>query len=123
MGDPLPYVQSSRSEWSDVAAGTSKVLLEPDEHRPVAIAITGPCPRCGHDSAHVEPLVLYTNLTDRLKGGATDVLRRALESIGADSKERDVDVICGCSAAHEGAPEQVRGCGASWVLHVEWDPE
>ncbi|GGC90190.1 hypothetical protein GCM10011512_16400 [Tersicoccus solisilvae] len=115
-----PYEVSNSVAWNKDAAKSSLVELEPNENDPAAIVVTGPCPRCHHDSAHVEPLLLFSNLGERARSSGSDLLLQALGRVAAKNSERDVEVICACGVAHPSTPDARRGCGASWVLHVSW---
>ncbi|MGW8763068.1 hypothetical protein ACWGN5_11285 [Streptomyces sp. NPDC055815] len=110
----LLYRVESDPEWGTVAAGTARVSLHPDETAPEVIVVSGPCPRCGHETVHAEPLVSYANAL-----GGSGLLSRLLLRRAAETGAREVEVICACPATHPEAGEQ-KGCGASWVLHVEW---
>ena len=113
---PLGYAEVSETGWNTDAAATASVSLQPDLRSPTSIVVTGICPRCSHDVLFTEPLVTYRGM----EGGADNAFANALAM--AASKARDVEVICTCGHDHPGRAEDVRGCGASWVLHVEWDP-
>ncbi|WP_298462587.1 hypothetical protein [uncultured Cellulomonas sp.] len=117
---PEPYAVGNDPRWNERAAQSATVDLDPDEDDPMAIIVTGPCPRCTHESAHVEPLLLYSNLQDRLRSPGSDVLRLALEKAAGVSRRREVEVICACGTPHPSTPQGARGCGASWVLDVSW---
>ncbi|MBP2585483.1 hypothetical protein J3A78_005961 [Streptomyces sp. PvR006] len=108
------YRVESDLEWNTVAAGTARVSLHPDETAPEVIVVSGPCPRCRHETVHAEPLVSYANALDR-----SSLLARLLRRRAAEAGSREVEVICACSATHPEAGERT-GCGASWVLRVEW---
>ncbi|MDV9188688.1 hypothetical protein R6L23_10750 [Streptomyces sp. SR27] len=110
----LLYREESDPAWNPVAAGTARVGLHPDETAPEVIVVSGPCPRCRHETVHAEPLVAYADALTRTGLLARLLLRRATEA-----GSREVEVICACSAVHPEAGEH-KGCGASWVLHVEW---
>ncbi|MFE2013491.1 hypothetical protein [Streptomyces sp. NPDC059491] len=100
--------------WNIVAAGTAHVTLHPDDRSPEVIVVSGPCPRCTHATVHTEPLVSYAGAL-----GASGVLSRLLHRRAVEAGSREVEVICACLTTHPEAGEQ-KGCGASWVLHVEW---
>ncbi|MFJ5032718.1 hypothetical protein ACIQB5_32580 [Streptomyces sp. NPDC088560] len=110
----LPYRVESEPAWNTVAAGTARVSLHPDEAAPEVVVVSGPCPRCRHETVHSEPLVAYANALAR-----SSLLARLLYQRAAEPGSREVEVICGCPTSHPEAAEQT-GCGASWVLHVEW---
>ncbi|MCB8905857.1 MULTISPECIES: hypothetical protein [unclassified Streptomyces] len=108
------YRVESDPDWNTVAAGTARVSLHPDETAPEVVVVSGPCPRCRHETVHSEPLVSYANALDR-----SSLLARLLRRRAAEAGSREVEVICACSATHPEAGEHT-GCGASWVLRVEW---
>ncbi|MFF7777237.1 hypothetical protein ACFZCG_22765 [Streptomyces tanashiensis] len=110
----LLYRAESDPDWNTVAAGTARVTLHPDESAPEVIIVSGPCPRCHHETVHTEPLITYANARDGSGLLARLLLRRAVAS-----GSRDVEAICACTTTHPEAGER-SGCGASWVLHVEW---
>ncbi|MEN2424017.1 hypothetical protein AABB02_38680 [Streptomyces rimosus] len=110
----MPYRVESDPDWNTVAAGTARVSLHPDEAAPEVIVISGPCPRCRHETVHSEPLIAYANALSR-----TSLLARVLRHRAAEPGSREVEVICGCLTSHSETGEH-KGCGASWVLHVEW---
>lgn len=114
--DPLGYAEISDVTWNRDAARTAQVALRPDMRRPTAIVVSGPCPRCAHDMVFDEPLFAFYGLDD----GAGDALIAALAP--AAPTVRDVVVICTCAHHHPGQAPDIRGCGASWVLHVDWTP-
>jgi hypothetical protein len=119
--ESLAYVPASDEEWNVVAASTATVELHPNEDEPVAIIVSGPCPRCGHSTAFVEPVVLYSSLQrDGVNPEANRVLTEALQRASQAVRERNVEIICACGFGHAGAPQDRKGCGASWVLHVAW---
>ncbi|MEU7963545.1 hypothetical protein AB0D09_08780 [Streptomyces sp. NPDC049097] len=110
----LPYRAESDPNWNTVAASTARVGLHPDEAAPEIIVVTGPCPRCLHETVHSEPLVAYANALAR-----SSLLARLLHHRAVEPGSRELEVICGCPTAHPEAGA-IKGCGASWVLHVEW---
>ena len=115
------YMPASREEWNVLAAKTARVELEPNEDEPVAIIATGPCPRCHHETAFVEPIVAYGYFQqERGNSEAGRLLANAFRRAGAAVRDRNVEIICGCGIAHPETPVDKRGCGASWVLHVAW---
>ncbi|WP_432097336.1 hypothetical protein [Streptomyces sp. bgisy100] len=115
----LPYRETSDPEWNQVAAGTAAVSLHPDELTPEVIVVSGPCPRCGHPSVFSERLVAYSSAIMSGGGLRRGLLARALHRATAQQGARQVEVICGCRTDHDETGER-KGCGASWVLHVEW---
>ncbi|MFF3762560.1 hypothetical protein ACFYYR_00460 [Streptomyces sp. NPDC001922] len=118
-GQELPYRETSDPEWNRVAAGTAAVSLHPDERTPEVIVVSGPCPRCGHPSVFSERLVAYSSAIMSGGGLRRGLLSRALYRATAQQGARQVEVICGCRTDHDETGER-KGCGASWVLHVEW---
>ncbi|MET8852414.1 hypothetical protein [Amycolatopsis sp. NPDC004625] len=121
-GDDVAYADENRAEWNELAAATATVRVEPDEAEPSVILISMRCPRCSHQTAHVEPVVSYRSLDDVDDAGLapSSILRDALRRAGADQRARDVLMPCGCGRAHPGRPDGRPGCGATWSLHVEW---
>jgi hypothetical protein len=118
----VEYAEVSSTEWDAAMAADAAVRVEPDETAPEVILITGTCPRCGHGTAHVEPLVTFRSLDDEddIVPGVAEMLRDAARRAGAGLRERDVRMPCGCGVPHPGAPDGAAGCGARWSLHVEW---
>jgi hypothetical protein len=125
MVDEIEYRTGSHLDWNLLASQTATVELRPSENEPTAIVVTGSCPRCGHASAHIEPIVVWSQVNPHMPvdSARAMALRSALNRVGARSKNRNVEVICGCGSHHPGAPDGKQGCGASWVLHVEWGSE
>ncbi|GGV22083.1 hypothetical protein GCM10010260_72870 [Streptomyces filipinensis] len=114
---PVPYRAESDPAWNTVAAGTAHVILHPAEKSPEVIVVSGPCPRCTHETVHTEPLVSYAGAL-----GTSGLLGRLLHRRAVEAGSREVEVICACRATHPEAGEH-QGCGASWVLHVEWSDQ
>lgn len=73
----------------------------------VSAQVWGTCPRCTH-SLDVQMTLSAPLIT---RGGGWS-------SIGRKGQEipDQVDVGCGCGIAHNGAPENVTGCGVSFRL-------
>lgn len=114
----LPYEARSSVDWNRIAAETAAVRLIPDERYPEQIAVTGPCPRCGHETDWAEQLIVYTNLRAQ-PGRRLGVLGSLMRHAPAQQTSRDVEIICDCHVAHAGSDDE-SGCGASWVLTVAW---
>ncbi|WP_258950453.1 hypothetical protein [Lentzea californiensis] len=121
-GDDVAYAEEHRAEWNEMAAAIATVRVEPDEAEPSVILVTMRCPRCSHQTAHVEPVVSYRTLdgVDDTGLASTSVLRDALRRAGADQRVREVLVPCGCGRPHPDRPDGRSGCGATWSLRVEW---
>jgi hypothetical protein len=113
MADDVSYEESSSEDWNSRAAQTARVTLRPSERAPDEIEVSGPCPRCGHETMYIEPLVLVSGSAP----GADADLAEIAKAVVREQRKRDVTVLCDCGLAH--APDQ-RGCGAAWSLHVEW---
>lgn len=113
---PLGYAEVSEAGWNTDAAATASVSLQPDLRSPNSIVVTGICPRCSHEVLFTEPLVTYYGIDDEVGDPIASAAAMAAPTA------RDIEVICTCSHDHPGRAGDVRGCGASWVLHVEWDP-
>lgn len=110
------YREESEESWNAEAARTASVSLQPNEQKPTVIVVTGPCPRCAHDVYFTEPLITYwgMNLPQ------DDLIAQALAETIGEPTARILEIVCSCGEPHAGAPENTRGCGASWVLTVEW---
>lgn len=121
MPKKLKYQVGSDTEWNVTAAGTASVEVRPSEKNPEEIIVTGPCPRCSDLTMHIEPVIVFSGLVGDPGAPARDAIREAMIRAAAKVRERDVEVICACGTIHDGAPDGRAGCGASWVLHVEWD--
>jgi hypothetical protein len=119
----IPYREESDPVWNEEAVRTSAVEVLPDEKRPVRIVITGPCPRCHHDSRHVEPVIIVRGVDDALPDDASREIQAALDRAGVSVRDCDVEVLCACGVAHPGTPEGESGCGGSWSLTVSWGSE
>jgi hypothetical protein len=109
----LDYDELTDPGWDLKAAETSGVVLEPDEVRPDAIRVIGPCPRCSHEVHHTSPLVLIGGGLP----GADRALREELLQAARDRRAHDLSIICSCSEEHRLGK---KGCGAMWSLHVAW---
>lgn len=77
----------------------------------VSAQVWGPCPRCGH-TLNVQQMINVPVVETRGRGWL-DALRRRHADTGVPGT---VDVGCECHEHHPGAPELVRGCGASFRL-------
>lgn len=95
---------------------------------PCLIRLEGPCPRCGHSTSHVEPLVLVHGIRDARPEEQERLARQAAEAIHDAGLElphgrqrRDPTLICACGVPHPDSPADRHGCGASWRLHLEWE--
>jgi hypothetical protein len=111
--DELDYDELTDPGWDLKAAETCGIVLEPDEVRPDAITVTGPCPRCSHEVRYTSPLVLIGGGLP----GADRALREELLKAARDQRAHDLSVICSCSEEHRSGK---KGCGAMWSLHVTW---
>jgi hypothetical protein len=121
MVEPVPvrYEELSSAAYNEGAAKTSRVTLIPDERKPEAIVIEGPCPRCSHPTLFTEPLVAYLDVgSDPFIDQAFD---EALKKVAGEFRERHVVVLCNCNGWHSDQPSSKRGCGASWTLTVAWN--
>lgn len=112
-GSALEWRREAREEWNEQAASTSRVTLLPDEKAPTRIRVEGPCPACGHETAHGEPLRLLS-VSDAVPA-VTRALRRPERRSHAT-----FEVLCDCGTEHDDAPEGGIGCGRSWTLTVRW---
>ncbi|MFC4561041.1 hypothetical protein ACFO4E_04140 [Nocardiopsis mangrovi] len=119
--EPLPY-QVSRSEiYNETAARTARITIVPDEQDPEVIIIESSCPCCTHYTYFREPVVVYRDMD--FFPTMNSLFDKALRRAARDITSRDVEVICDCSWSHPGTPELKTGCGASWVLHIDWGSE
>ncbi|MEW2390667.1 hypothetical protein AB0933_20150 [Streptomyces venezuelae] len=114
----LPYRVVSEPEWNAAAAATASVGVHPSEELAEVVVVSGPCPRCEHPTVFSERLVAYSDMLGA-GSGRRGLLARALRRAAARGGRRDIEVICSCGGAHPDAGEE-SGCGASWVLTVEW---
>ena len=112
-----PYHELVGYSWTEKAYG----MLEREQLHGEAISregivrsrVWGPCPRCGHalDDRQTHTAVPSIMGTERRTRGWPGWGRETQEE--ADSPF-EVDVSCGCSDAHSGAPPGKTGCGVSF---------
>jgi hypothetical protein len=94
MADEQKYQRGEPDEWrSSVAALKVREIPGAGGHR--AFEIAGPCPRCQHS----------------IRKDVSYVFGPAL-ALSGQRESVTVRVVCNCTAAHEGAPAGVAGCGA-----------
>jgi hypothetical protein len=118
----VPYAVAADVAWNEAAARTAQVELRPDEDDPLEIVVIGPCPRCGHESLHLEPLLAFRGAEDEAPFSPEQAreLNATLARLGRPLHQRNVEAICGCSTPHPETPPDRLGCGASWTLTVSW---
>lgn len=69
--------------------------------------VTGPCPRCDHHLVDRRALLALTGMSGT-RGGSGGAPERFI-----------LDITCGCGTTHQGAPEGVTGCGASFRIEMD----
>jgi hypothetical protein len=74
----------------------------------VSVQVWGTCPRCLHNSLDVQRTL--TALVPVTRGGWSSIGRKDAEIPAS------VEVDCDCGLSHDGAPQHVTGCGATFSL-------
>jgi len=86
--------------------------------------LSGPCPRCREQMEHWEPLFLARAFrgVDRVTAAREAMLglKRA-DILPTGSQHRDVPMVCACATEHPGAPDSRSGCGAHWIVTIDFD--
>ena len=108
----VPYQVSTAYRWTErafrlIESGGMRAGVVVGEGV-VTATVGGPCPRCGHQ------------FVDRQVGQAVAPVRggHAGEPLPPTVV---IDVSCGCGEPHEGAPEQVTGCGVAFRVQLVLD--
>jgi len=83
-----------------------KVVQQSGNDAP-GFVVSGPCPRCDHHLVDRRALLALAGMSGT-RGGSGDTPETVI-----------LDITCGCGTAHQGAPEGVTGCGASFRLQME----
>jgi hypothetical protein len=118
-----PYAESAASEFTDRAFESlrrgdlaGEVI---SSNGVVRSRVWGPCPRCEHDLDDRQTHTAVTNVLSR-------EWRYTPGTRGADEDDAttglrfyQVDVTCGCTESHSGAPPGRTGCGASFRVELE----
>lgn len=116
--DPRLYLRTSAFEWT---ARAFELQEEGQLHVEVRMladvmstSVWGQCPRCSHPLGDRQ---VHTALVNEMPGS-----RGGRQPTPADQPAVVVvDVTCGCDTPHDGAPDDVVGCGASFRLELEAD--
>jgi hypothetical protein len=113
--EEVPYENTADPQWArralDLFRARRLQVAAFDTAGVISAQVWGTCPRCG-DDLNVQP-----TLTAPVPGGRG--LWAALTGRGTPNRQGipdSVEVCCGCEHAHPGAPEGVKGCGASFRL-------
>ena len=114
-------------EW-DGEVDKSKYRAEfefgPDGLYALEVEVTGPCPRCHHQTTDGHPLFRPEgfNATRRDSPAYRAFLAELDGLLHAGELEElaqyRADLLCRCGEVHEGQPDRNAGCGISWSLMV-----
>ena len=115
------YSEEIREEDTKKAIETLTVKLIPNDSSPWAIDFHGACPRCGHNISIRHWLVVVAGAV-RLDDDQMNALASHLDELGIDLSQGDetLDLTCTCDVKHPNQPENKRGCGARFRVHVKW---
>lgn len=111
MSADIGYERTAEDSWTARAMGLfQKGNLQVQAFSTggvISAQVWGTCPRCDHN---LNVQLTLTAPVVTFRGGWSNTGRK-------DAKiPSHIDVDCGCGLAHDGAPEQVKGCGVTFRL-------
>ncbi len=118
-GTARRYEKTTAFEWTERAFELLQTgQLRAEIHKPragvEASHVWGRCPRCEHQVDDWQPLSTVTGM----------IGSRSAESAAPDAANvESVDVSCGCGTVHPTAPDGITGCGVSFRIEFEPDPD
>lgn len=101
---------------------TVTATLFPTDESPLAVDLTGTCPRCNDalpgERRWLVAVAPATKMNDRQR----KQLAAELENLGVDLSTGDetFQITCGCDGNHPGRPEDKKGCRARFNIRVRW---
>jgi hypothetical protein len=105
----LPYAETTEDAYGEEAAKSFSVIELPHG----TLLLRGPCPRC---HATIEVPIVSTifksprALMDKLRPHSANAIKA--------KKDHIEPMMCMCTDAHPGRPEDRAGCGAYWTLTI-----
>jgi len=118
----LPYDEEVRSDDAARAMETITPALFPDDTSPLAVDLTGTCPRCGDvlpgERRWLVAVAPATKMNDRQR----KQLVVELKELGIDLSRGDetFQLTCQCDGDHPGRPKGKKGCGSQFDIRVRW---
>jgi hypothetical protein len=121
-----PYHESTDYSWTETAF---EMLERHDLHGEVVSCdgivrsrVWGPCPRCRHSLDDRQTHTAVTNLMGGEERGLGGAGLSQPDAGGTGLSFFPVDVSCGCSDSHPGAPAGKAGCGVSFRVELPLQP-
>ena len=118
----MRYVENSQGSYRLRAAETIVPSLYPDDQEPLAVDLTGTCPRCGHAMVPLRRWFVVISPATKLNERERRKLTAELRAAGVDLSQGDesFELTCSCEEGHARRPIDRKGCGASFDVRVVW---